>query len=31
MEILQKVSTIIKSKFNNEFMYINKYLKAEKK
>ena len=31
MENLQKVSNIIKNKLNSEFMYIKKYLKAEKK
>ena len=31
MEILEKVSHIIKTKFNSELIYCKKYLKAEKK
>ena len=31
MEILEKVSNIIKNKFNSEFIYSKKYLKAEEK
>ena len=31
IEILEKVSNIIKSKFNSELIYSKKYLKAEKK
>ena len=31
MEILKKVSNIIKNKFNSELIYSRKYLKAEKK
>ena len=30
MEILEKVSNIIKTKFNNELTYSKKYFKAEK-
>ena len=31
MEILEKVSNIIKKKFNSDIIYSKKYLKAEKK
>ena len=31
MEILEKVSNIIKNKFNSDLIYSKKYLKAEKK
>ena len=31
IEILEKVSNIIKTKFNSELIYSKKYLKAEKK
>ena len=31
MKIWEKVSNIIKSKFNSELIYNKKYLKAEKK
>ena len=31
MEILEKVSNIVKNKFNSELIYSKKYLKAEKK
>ena len=31
MEVLEKVRNIIKNKFNSEFIYGKKYLKAEQK
>ena len=31
MEILEKVSNIIKNKFHSELIYSKKYLKAERK
>ena len=31
MEVLEKVSNIIKSKFNNELLYSKKHLKPKKK